>query len=1152
MATVIEGQFPYRILAQDSSSPSSSSSSSSENSNPADAVIFFGFSLVLGIASRHVLRGTRVPYTVALLVIGIAIGSLEYGTSHRLGKIGDSIRIWAHIDPDLLLAVFLPALLFESSFSMEMHQIKRCMAQMLLLAGPGVLISTFCLGSALKLAFPYNWSWKTSLLLGGLLSATDPVAVVALLKELGASKKLSTIIEGESLMNDGTAIVVYQLFYRMVLGESSNWGRIVKFLAQVSLGAVGIGLAFGIASVLWLGYIFNDIVIEISLTLAVSYIAYFTAQEGADVSGVLAVMTLGMFYSAAARTAFKGDGQQSLHHFWEMVAYIANTLIFILSGVVIAESVLSSDNIFHNHGNSWGYLFLLYVFVQVSRFIVVGVLYPFLRYFGYGLDWKEAAILIWSGLRGAVALSLSLSVKRTSDSSTYLTPETGTLFVFFTGGIVFLTLIVNGSTTQFVLHLLDMDKLSAAKKRILEYTKYEMLNKALAAFGDLGDDEELGPADWPTVKRYIASLNNLEGPQNATEPDTNLDPTNLKDIRVRLLNGVQAAYWGMLDEGRITQMTANILMQSVDEAIDMASIGPLCDWKGLKANVHFPSYYRLLQSSICPRKLVTYFIVGRLESACYICAAFLRAHRIARRQLHDFIGDSDLASIVINESEAEGEEAREFLEDVRVSFPEVLRVVKTRQVTYSVLNHLINYVQNLEMVGLLEEKEMLHLHDAVQTDLKRLLRNPPLVKIPKITDLISIHPLLGALPPTVREPLEGSTKGTMKPRGALLYKEGSKPNGVWLISNGIVKWRNNSIRNRHSLHPTFTHGSTLGIYEVLVGKPYICDMITDSVVLCFFVESDKILSAGRSDAKIEDFLWKESAIILAKILLPQIFEKMAMQDLRALVSDWSMINIHLSGESIEIPHHSIGFLLEGFVRSHGFQEELITSPAALLPRHGNQSFGNIEVRSLTFINAGARTASFSHERSRYQVETRARVIIFDIAAFETATALLRRSSSFIPHTGDHPHRPLSREHGLMSWPENFYKAKLHKQNLENERANSLPARAMQLSIFGSMVDVQRRAHCSSSSLYQRSHSMFSRAASLRGRPLVSVRSEGSNTLRKNLHVKRFSRNVTALPQQRADTNESHVLDYSSDESGAEDDHIIRIDSPSRLSFRLAT
>ncbi|KAK6281202.1 hypothetical protein POUND7_015027 [Theobroma cacao] len=1138
---------PLRMLEE------SSSRSSSSSSDPVDAVIFVGISLVLGIASRHLLRGTRVPYTVALLIIGIGLGSLEYGTSHKLGKIGDGIRLWNSIDPDLLLAVFLPALLFESAFSMEVHQIKRCMAQMLLLAGPGVLISTFCLGSALKLIFPYEWNWTTSLLLGGLLSATDPVAVVALLKELGASKKLNTIIEGESLMNDGTAIVVYQLFYKMVMGQSFNWQAVIEFLAKVSLGAVGIGIAFGIASVLWLGFIFNDTVIEIALTLAVSYIAYFTAQEGVDVSGVLAVMTLGMFYAAVAKTAFKGDGQQTLHHFWEMVAYIANTLIFILSGVIIAEGVLGNDKMFENHGYSWGYLILLYIFVQISRCIVVGALYPFLRYFGYGLDLKEAAILIWSGLRGAVALSLSLSVKRASDRSLNLSSETGSLFVFFTGGIVFLTLFVNGSTTQFILHFLDMDKLSAAKKRILDYTKYEMLNKALEAFEDLGDDEELGPADWPTVKRYIASLNNLEG--DHVHPHIALDPTNLKDIRIRLLNGVQSAYWGMLDEGRITQSTANLLMQSVDEAIDAASDEPLCDWKGLKSNVHFPNYYKFIQTSMFPQKLVTYFTVERLESACCVCAAFLRAHRIARRQLHDFIGDSLIASDVINESEAEGEEARKFLEDVHITFPQILRVVKTRQVTYSVLNHLIDYIQNLEKVGLLEEKEMLHLHDAVQTDLKKLLRNPPLVKIPKITDLISVHPLLGALPSTARKPLEASTKETMKTRGATLYKEGSKPKGIWLISNGVVKWTSKTRRNKHSLHPTFTHGSTLGLYEVLIGKPYMCDMITDSVVLCFFIESDRILSLLRSDRAVEDFLWQESAIVLAKLLVPQIFEKMGLQDLRALIAERSMMTIYIRGETIEVPHQSIGFLLEGFIKPFNVQDELITSPAVLWPSHGIQSFRNADT-------SGDTTASFSHQQSWnqfetkgsiiYQAETRARVIIFDIATHEADTVLQRSSSSF-----NHSHRTLSREHGgLMSWPEHFYNAKQHVQNhgATDQQANRLSARAMQLSIFGSMVDVRRRSRSlSRMNLFKPAHSLsYPRVPSYPGHPLVSVRSEGAATLRKNLEARKFTGQIPPPQVKDSHTKEGHVDDDSSDESGADEEILVRIDSPSSLSFRQAS
>ncbi|CDY45278.1 BnaA06g09480D [Brassica napus] len=532
-------------------------------------------------------------------------------------------------------------------------------------------------------------------------------------------------------MNDGVSVVVFQLFLKMVMGSTSDWSFIIKFLTQNSFGAVGIGVAFGIASVFWLRFVFNDIVVQITVTLSVSYFAYYTAQEWAGVSGILTVMTLGMFFAAFARTAFKGENHQSLHHFWEMVAFIANTLVFILSGVIIAVGDFSSRKITYE-GASWGFLFLLYLYVQLSRCVMVGVLYPLLRRFGYGLDWKESIILTWSGLRGAVSLSLALSVK----------------FLFFTGGIVFLTLVVNGSTTQFLLHLLRMDTLTGTKKRILEYTKFEMMNTAFKAFENLGNDEELGSADWHTVIAHIPSLKNLQGeqvdPHDGCEAG-NVDPTNIMDIRIRFLNGVQAAYWEMLDDGRITQGTANVLMQSVDEALDLVSTESLCDWRSLKPCVRFPKYYKFLQSRIIPRKLVSYLIVERLESACYISSAFLRAHRIARQQLRGFLGNSDIASVVIIESEVEGEEAKQFLEEVRDSFPQVLSVLKTRQVAHYVLNHLNGYIKNLEKVGLLQGKEVSHLHDSVQSDLKKLLRNPPLLKLPNANDLITTNPLLRPL-----------------------------------------------------------------------------------------------------------------------------------------------------------------------------------------------------------------------------------------------------------------------------------------------------------------------------------------------------------------------------------------------------------------------
>ncbi|KQJ85563.1 sodium/hydrogen exchanger 8 [Brachypodium distachyon] len=1121
-------------------------------SNPDDAVLFFGVSLVLGIASRHLLRGSRVPYTVALLVLGIALGSLEYGTKDGLGKLGAGIRIWANINPDLLLAVFLPALLFESSFSMEIHQIKKCMAQMLLLAGPGVLISTFFLGTALKLTFPYNWDWKTSLLLGGLLSATDPVAVVALLKDLGASKKISTIIEGESLMNDGTAIVVYQLFYQMVLGRTFNAGSIIKFLSEVALGAVALGLAFGIVSVLWLGFIFNDTIIEISLTLAVSYIAFFTAQDALEVSGVLTVMTLGMFYAAFAKTAFKGDSQQSLHHFWEMVAYIANTLIFILSGVVIADGVLQNNIHFERHGTSWGFLLLLYVLVLVSRALVVGVLYPLLRHFGYGLDLKEATILVWSGLRGAVALSLSLSVKRTSDAvQPYLKPEVGAMFVFFTGGIVFLTLILNGSTTQFLLHLLGMDKLSATKLRILNYTRYEMLNKALEAFGDLREDEELGPADWVTVKKYITCLNNLEDerthPHDVSDRDDHVHTMNLRDIRVRLLNGVQAAYWGMLEEGRITQATANILMRSVDEAMDLSSQS-LCDWKGLRSSVHFPNYYRFLQMSRLPRRLITQFTVERLESGCYICAAFLRAHRIARRQLHDFLGDSEIARIVIDESNAVGEEARKFLEDVRVTFPQVLHVLKTRQVTYSVLTHLSEYIQNLQKTGLLEEKEMVHLDDALQTDLKKLKRNPPLVKMPRVGDLLNTHPLVGALPAAMRDPLLSNTKEAVKGHGTVLYREGSRPTGIWLVSVGIVKWTSQRLGSRHSLDPILSHGSTLGLYEALIGKSYICDMITDSVVHCFFIEAEKIEQLRQADPSIEAFLWQESALVIARVLLPRIFEKMAMHEMRVLIAERANMNIYIKGEDIELEHNTIGVLLEGFLKTRN--QSLITPPGVLLP-------SNTDLNLFGLQSSASNRMDFCYTAPSYQVEARARIIFFEIGRADTEANLQRSMSQ----TVEVP-RMLSKEHsGLLSWPESFRKS-IGPQHASltdiRNHPGSLSARALQLSMYGSMINVMdagqkfRRGGLQASQKNQKQSSSYPRvpSRSSNARPLLSVQSEGSNLM---------SRKAPALapaPAPAAGASRQRQRkaiedDKSSDESAGEEEVIVRVDSPSMLSFTQA-
>ncbi|CAN1218006.1 Sodium/hydrogen exchanger 7 [Linum perenne] len=628
--------------------------------------------------------------------------------------------------------------------------------------------------------------------------------------------------------------------------------------------------------------------------------------------------------------------------------------------------------------------------------------------------------------------------QRTSDSSSYISPETGIQFIFFTGGIVFLTLVVNGSTTQFFLYVLDMVKLTDTKKRLLEHTKYEAMNKALEAFGKLGDDAELGRMYWATVKDYITIFKNFKGENVQTcimsEAYTHPNPTNLKEIRAFLLNGVQSAYWEMLEMGRIVYTTANILIKSADEAKELAANEPLCDWKRLQELVHFPSYYKVLQAKFWPEKLVTCIAIEMLGPACYICAAFLCAHRVAQQKLRDRFGDSDVASTVIDESDAEGEDARAFLEKVRVTFPQVLHVVNMRQVTYSVLNHLMDYFQNLEKVGLLEETEIAHLQHAIQTDLKRLLRNPPLVEMPKITDIVNSHPLLGSLPSPIRERIVASCTEIIKPHGVPLYEEGANPTGVWFICNGGVKCATESLRSRYSDHATFIHGSTLGLYEVLVGRPYICNMIIDTTIHCLFVESEKILSAQTTSPAVEDFLWQESAIVLAKLLLPRIFERMDVRDLRALVAERSMMTTYTRGETIRLSHTSVGILLNGTITAHGFGE-LITSPAALFSSDGNSqsALGMHEPSGTKVVNSW----------TQYKVEALTRVIIFDIGALEADSALEKGSSS--------SSLVIKQNEPSMRWPYKQRKQIWRHTNYDGT-INKLAIRAMQLSIFGTLVD----------------------------------------------------------------------------------------------------
>ncbi|WP_267250858.1 cation:proton antiporter [Pseudoalteromonas sp. PPB1] len=275
-------------------------------------LVFLILALFIGALTRHVLKNTQIPYTVALLVIGICIGLAQRGDvfSGDTQMVGDTLALVADIDPHLFLFLFLPTLIFESAFAMEVHLFRRMFTQIAILAVPGLMLAIWLTAELLHMSVPehWQWSWAMCLMFGALISATDPVAVVALLKEVSSRKRLETLIEGESLLNDGTAIVFFSLFYVWVLASSGGEGAMmasplqaVGQFAGVVLVGLAIGLVLGGLCIIWIDRVFNDPMIEITLTIAAAYSAFFIS-ESFHVSGVVAVVTLALVLASVGRT----------------------------------------------------------------------------------------------------------------------------------------------------------------------------------------------------------------------------------------------------------------------------------------------------------------------------------------------------------------------------------------------------------------------------------------------------------------------------------------------------------------------------------------------------------------------------------------------------------------------------------------------------------------------------------------------------------------------------------------------------------------------------------------------------------------------------------------------------------------------------------
>ena len=519
--------------------------------------------LIIGAILKSLLKHSRLPYTVGLFAIGIILGVMNRtGVFQSLPELHDAVSSVANINPDLILYLFLPILIFDAAYELNLHIFKKTLANATLLAAPGLIIcmlltGTLMMGVATFIPGFESWTWAFALMFGALISATDPVAVVALLHELKTSKRFSTLVDAESLLNDGTGIVCFMLFFgAYAAGETTHASPVITFIREVGLSTL---LGFLLARiVIWfITRINSEEMVQNSVIILAAYLTFILSQYYLGVSGVIALVAFGLTVTYVGKPRLKPQVNTFMEHFWELLTYIANTLIFILVGVVIAEKVDFS-------WGALGVLILIYIALNLIRFAMIMLLYPVMKRLGYGLTRRESVILTWGGLRGALAMTLALMVSYTPA----IPEDIRSQVLFFTAGIVTLTLCINATTMRALLNRLGLTHVPSARTMLAYRIEKSIRDNSEKYLEGLKKRDALEGANWHKVESYMTAQ-----PQ---EPAKN--PQNkamLPEIRLRVLDKEKAICREIYEEGVISKPVFLRLMNSLDELYDHDGNYPL-------------------------------------------------------------------------------------------------------------------------------------------------------------------------------------------------------------------------------------------------------------------------------------------------------------------------------------------------------------------------------------------------------------------------------------------------------------------------------------------------------------------------------------------------------------------------------------------------
>ncbi|XP_034272641.1 sodium/hydrogen exchanger 10-like isoform X2 [Pantherophis guttatus] len=538
-------------------------------------------SCALGALLRTILKETKIPILVIIFLVGLILGIVAH-FSQKL----PFVKVIANIDPILFLHLFTPIIIFTAAFEMDLYIFRKSFWQVVILSVPGFLMNCAFLGWITYKINKYNWSWDDSMLFGIILSTTDPILSVASVRNLGLSKIVINLIKGESLFNDATTVIVFEL-YKDLINQSHQEvvqeifiKLFLKFFASAAFGFLSSRLVL-----YWLQHIFNDGIIEVVLSFSMAYIIFFIA-EWLGMSGVIALAILGLLLDSVS---FSPGMDIFLYKFWAMLTFLAHINIYLIIGIVIAQKTFPNIN-----SRAFFYIVTVYLSLNLVRFLVILTLSPFLNRLGYGFNWRWGAIIVWSGMRGTFTLNMALQISQT-ESETPAEASIKNQILMHSGTASLLTLIINSTTVKTLVITLGLCNITLPK-RMAMFNAIQRIRKMEAnTFAMLKLDRFLADANWAMAEKAIKidypyrlsaeEINQLVRLLRCPECNADItferDPEQIAEMfeeaRLRLLTAQIASYQKQYNSGMLNQDAAQILIGAAESYVDI---------KGKFMNIH--------------------------------------------------------------------------------------------------------------------------------------------------------------------------------------------------------------------------------------------------------------------------------------------------------------------------------------------------------------------------------------------------------------------------------------------------------------------------------------------------------------------------------------------------------------------------------------